>query len=125
MDEQIKKTLTYIQELTRGWEVFTNATEAYKTSLFECIAHKKTGCGMKARFAQLLLALLGYEVEIVRGYYKSPERWTLHAWIKVNGKEYDPTRKDFQITKDKHSYTDPDPKLTTWEQVFERMEERK
>ncbi|TSC91112.1 MAG: hypothetical protein CEN90_660 [Parcubacteria group bacterium Licking1014_17] len=122
MDEQIKLTLEYIQKLTKGWYKFSKATEAYKTSLFECIAHKKTGCSMKARFAQLLLTFLGYEVEIVRGYYKSPERWTLHAWVKVNGKEYDPTRKNFQITRDKHSRTNPDPHLTDWEQVFEKME---
>lgn len=123
MDEkQIKLTLKYIQDLTDGWGKFTLGTEAYKATLFECIKQKKTGCGMKARLAQLFLILLGYEVEIIRGYYKSPERWTLHAWIKVNGlKEYDPTRKDFAITE-KHSRVNPDPKLTDWEQVFERAE---
>ena len=124
MNVQIKTTLSYIQELTKGWEKFTSASEAYGASLFECLINKKTGCGMKARFAQLLLTLLGYEVEIIRGYYQSPERWTMHVWIKVNGKEYDPTRKDFKITK-KHSYTNPDPKLTDWEQVFERINHTK
>lgn len=120
MDKQIESTLKYIRDLTQGWDKFSLASKAYKTPLIECIAMKKTGCGMKARFAQLLLTLLGYEVEIVRGYYKSPERWTLHAWIKVNGKEYDPTRNDFAITEN-HSYSNPDPKLTDWEQVFERI----
>ena len=120
MDEQIKLTLTFIQDLTQNWDKFSLATEAYKTPLIECIARRKTGCGMKARFAQLLLTVLGYEVEIVRGYYKSPERWTLHAWIKVNGKEYDPTRKDFSITGN-HSLTNPDPRLTNWEQVLGRV----
>lgn len=120
MDKKIAVTLSYIQELTKDWEKFTSATEAYNTSLFDCILRKKTGCGMKARFAQLLLTLLGYEVEIIRGYYLSPERWTMHVWIKVNGKEYDPTRKDFSIT-DQHSYTNPDSKLTDWEQLLERV----
>lgn len=119
MDPKIKTTLTYIQELTKGWDKFTSATEAYNTSLFECLKQEKTGCTVKARLAQLLLTLLGYEVEIIRGYYKSPERWTLHAWIKINGKEYDPTKKDFMITKN-HSYTNPDPTLTDWKQIFER-----
>lgn len=120
MDPKIKTTLLYIQELTKGWGKFTSATEAYNASLFECLKQEKTGCTMKARLAQLLLTLLGYEVEIIRGYYKSPERWTLHAWIKVNGKEYDPTKKDFMITEN-HSYANPDPTLTNWEQVFERL----
>ena len=121
MDNQIKSTLLFIRELTKDWEKFTIATEADRTPLIVCLAQKKTGCGMKARFAQFLLTLLGYEVEIIRGYYLSPERWTLHVWIKINGLEIDPTRSDFKIT-DKHSYTNPDPHLTDWEQVFERIQ---
>ena len=121
MDKQIELTFKFIGDLTKEWDNFDRAREAYKTPLAECIIQRKTGCTMKARFAQLLLTLLGYEVEIVHGYYKSPERWLMHSWVKINGKEYDPTRNDYAITE-KHSYTNPDPEnLDGWEEIIENL----
>ncbi|MBU2529733.1 MAG: hypothetical protein KKD35_01735 [Elusimicrobia bacterium] len=117
MDRKIKITLIYIQELTKNWKKITSATEAANTSLLEFIKQKKTGCSMKAMFAKFLLELLGYRVKIVRGYYLSPERWVLHSWIKINEKEYDPSRKDFKITKN-HSRIKHDKKIKSWRQIL-------
>lgn len=118
MDPAITKIFAEIQELTRDWPKLTSGIEAYHTSLDEALKKKVTGCGMKARMARRRLMELGYKVEIVRGYYLSPRGWNLHAWVRVNGTGYDPSRKDFVLTP-QHSLACPDAKIRKWEQIID------
>ncbi|MFH1235998.1 MAG: hypothetical protein V1685_03615 [Parcubacteria group bacterium] len=110
-DNVVITTLQYIRDLTKDWEIEKSPSRSETTSLFEFIRLKRKDCFLKAQLAQLLLTLLGYSVEIVRGYYCPPQenRWMRHVWIRVNGREYDATSGDFHIDPERHSYTNPDP----------------
>lgn len=118
MDKIIFETLTFVQNVTDGWESMTSAQQAYDLKLTDALRDQKSGCTMKARFARQLLEMLGYDVQLIHGYYFAPQReWKLHSWISVNGAEYDPSRNDFQITSN-HSLICPDPKIRRWEQII-------